>query len=386
MAKTSLIDFQDGPNSFGEFVEYYNVMTACPISDTITRMPLAEGLDANIGIGIDEYHASAWLGSITDPHFLLSNAFTTAKFDLENLCKVSGLKINFVINDKINIGNENLVIRVRWNEENYTVSVAASLQHPDKVKPLLGLLSQVIHDYVEGPATLMLVACHGGFDTKKLTMKPSVHNELDYPKECSSSIDALLKSLSASSTGNQGRLNLLLGEPGTGKTTLVKTICSLPDVTVLNVPSGMAGRLSDPNFIPVLVEKAKHCKIFIIVIEDGDSLIVKRHSDNNDFASTLLNFTSGIIGDSLNVKVVVTANTKRNELDKAFLRFGRLGNIIDIPAFPEEEAKLWASRNSLPTETINGPQTLAELYGLMDSNGDDSEEYSKKSNTKKIGF
>lgn len=373
-----------------EFIAYYNILVACPVSDSSKMNPFNEHLGIMSTHGVMGGYESSWLGSMENSHFISSESFETEGFDLVEFCGVSGLKLNFVYENVVHIGDKTLLFRIRKNEDAsvYSVSVIANLRDPDVVKPVLEKTKPYLLKKKPESSVLMLVSKYGGFETKKLELKPFSYQEDDYPIVCHKPIKKLIADLSSTTITNKGRLNILLGEPGTGKTSLIKAISNLKNMTVLNVPSKMAPDLSNPSFLPALMTLAKDKPLFTIVIEDGDNLLLKRNAQNNDLASILLNFTSGMIGDSLNVKVVVTANLQRNELDPAFLRFGRLGNIIDVPAFSEEEAKAWATRNAYAEpDSIVGSHTLADLYSLLDPS-DDEDETSKTiaKTTSRIGF
>lgn len=127
-----------------------------------------------------------------------------------------------------------------------------------------------------------------------------------------------------------GRLNrnydkgiiLLHGDPGTGKTTYIKYLSSLiEEKEILFIPPSMAEALSEPSIIPFLMDH----KNSILIIEDGERVISDRETNGSAAGvSNILNLTDGILGDCLNIQIIATFNMKREKIDQALLRKGRL--------------------------------------------------------------
>ena len=148
---------------------------------------------------------------------------------------------------------------------------------------------------------------------------PPLSLEYNYGKEFKSVHDTIIKRLN---TKNDKGIVLLHGSPGTGKTTYIKYITSLiKDKTIIFVPPMMAESLTDPSIIPFLMDY----KNSILIIEDAEKVLGSRETGStNQSTSNLLNLTDGILGDCLNIQIIATFNTKRDNIDDAFMRKGRL--------------------------------------------------------------
>lgn len=128
----------------------------------------------------------------------------------------------------------------------------------------------------------------------------------------------------------KGKLVLFHGKPGTGKTSYIRYVLSTVyngDVVFMN--SDIFADLSSVSFATFALSNLQGK---VLVIEDAESLLVSRGDktnagsvkDRTTSIADLLNFTDGLIGDALNVKVVASFNTEIKDIDPALLRKGRL--------------------------------------------------------------
>ncbi len=215
----------------------------------------------------------------------------------------------------------------------------------------------------------------GHLDTEEYDLAvPDMDLEINYGSEFKKIHDIIIKRLNKDQ--DKGII-LLHGEPGTGKTSYLKYLTKqVKDKDILFIPPSMAEMLSEPAIIPFLMEKRNS----ILIIEDAERVISDREGNGSPAGvSNILNLTDGILGDCLNIQIVATFNMKRERIDQALLRKGRL-----IAEHKFEKLSLEETNNllkSLKKDFVSDkPLTLADIYNI------DSDEVRITKEKKQIGF
>ncbi len=171
-----------------------------------------------------------------------------------------------------------------------------------------------------------------------------------------------------------GCMTILNGEPGTGKTYLVRAmLMDVPAATFLLIPPTMIPDLSGPNLISLLLENRHSFSSggpTILVLEDADYCLAPRKSDNMSAISAILNMGDGIFGSLFDIRILATTNAETQEIDPAILRAGRLSRRIDVNKLTAEEATIALNR-ILPGKKlkVNKSTIIAEVYKMARDNG-----------------
>jgi hypothetical protein len=185
-----------------------------------------------------------------------------------------------------------------------------------------------------------------------------------------------------------GRLTVMDGPPGSGKTFLVRAVLDeCPDAMFVFVLPNMVDTLASPALVPLLIRRKESRSTsgpIVFILEDGDNVLTPRKKDNLSLISTLLNMTSGILGSMLDLRVIATTNSPKADIDPALLRRGRLSQHMTIDYLPRPQAEavyqrlLADPKVKLPTDKelikLGGEQgdgdiqvakgiTLAMVYG-----------------------
>lgn len=168
-----------------------------------------------------------------------------------------------------------------------------------------------------------------------------------------------------------GRICILDGEPGTGKTHLIRSMLSQLDCVFLIVPSNMIDNLDKPDFMPLLLRvRDDHDKPIILVIEDGDTCLVPRKNDNISMIASLLNLSDGILGAIMDIRMIISTNANIREVDEAIKRPGRLCKQIHVGPLDYDQANKVYQR-LMNDDKLNLDYrkfyTLAEIYAKVNN-------------------
>ncbi len=162
-----------------------------------------------------------------------------------------------------------------------------------------------------------------------------------------------------------GRIILLAGPPGTGKTHVVRHWVGQTKGKVLMVPPHFIGSLEGPAFLSLLSSLSEMATSVVLVVEDADSILLERQQDNMHAVSTLLSAGDGLLGTLLNLRVILSTNASISP-DRAFMRPGRLLCRLDLqPLSPDQADRVY--QRLVPNghgdrRKPNEKATLAEVY------------------------
>lgn len=161
-----------------------------------------------------------------------------------------------------------------------------------------------------------------------------------------------------------GRVAILDGVPGTGKTRAIRAIMNgVTKATFILVPSRLAPQLGEPTFITVLLQNRIPGEPMVLLLEDADNCLVTRKADNESDISALLNFGDGILGSQLDLRIIATTNRRLEDLDEAATRPRRLCRRIEVGRLDHVQAtRVYKRLGGAGDPFTSGFHTLAEVY------------------------
>jgi energy-coupling factor transporter ATP-binding protein EcfA2 len=196
--------------------------------------------------------------------------------------------------------------------------------------------------------------------------------------------DAWIELLNARRYG----LTILTGAPGTGKTTLLRSLAHwLVDThSFYFTPASRFADVESGEIVSFWAnENRQSTRRKILILEDAESVLQRRADDNREKVATLLNLTDGMMGDALGLQVVCTLNCELAELDPALLRPGRLIAHREFELLTAEEAQRLAA--VLGVVAPEGDRVaLAELFNPSATDSPMSSHHASPSRRRTMGF
>lgn len=248
----------------------------------------------------------------------------------------------------------------------------------DKKETDITIIEEMRQKYAkkENKSDIKLLKSENGYlDTEDFNLNiPEVDIELNYGKSFIKVHDRIIEKLNTKFVSG---IVLLHGDPGTGKTTYIKYLTSLiKDKDVIFVPPSTAEALSEPSIIPFLMEHRNS----VLIIEDAEKVISDRETGGSSVGvSNILNLTDGILGDCLNIQIIATFNMKKERIDKALLRKGRLIAEHKFSNLSVEESNKLLKHIG-KDHVVTSATSLADIYNI------DTEIFKESENKKTIGF
>lgn len=256
------------------------------------------------------------------------------------------------------------LVTISFDANEWIYLKAASLDNK-LISKIRDIASKHITQKTKGKA-YVFVSGEAGPELRQISGKAGIELERgNYTPKVLEDFDHIVKDLQSSTPC--AKLVIADGEPGTGKTYLVRGITNAVDgATFVLVPPAMVADMMSPQFIPVLMDHHKDGGPIVFIIEDADSCLVKREGDNMNSISSLLNLGAGIFGDLFDVRVIATTNARKIDMDSAITRHGRCCRYIETGPLPKEQAEIVFQRIvNDKSKSLTGNQksyTLADIY------------------------
>lgn len=222
----------------------------------------------------------------------------------------------------------------------------------------------------------ILTAGYGDLNLTSLPLKFTEEMDLasNYGEDFLEVHNKVLHALNEQESG----LLLFNGEPGTGKSSYIKYLCSgIINRKIAYIPVSLINQLTSPQMLPLLTDN----KDIVLVLEDAEKALVSRDvSEYTDVVQSILNLTDGLLGGALNVSIIATFNIDKQKIDTAFLRKGRLRVSYEFKKLDLNQTLNLAKKLNKDTSKITEGMTLADIYNIEEDPG------YVKPETRRMGF
>lgn len=280
---------------------------------------------------------------------------------------------------------ENAVLSVSFEgpvRDSEWVYIKVTSLNEDLVLRVREISNRLITQKTKGKA-YVFVSGEAGPELRQISGKAGIELEREnYSENVLADFDHVVKDLQT--TEPCAKLVIIDGEPGTGKTYLVRGMTNAVDgATFVLVPPNMLADMMSPQFIPVLMDHHKDGGTIVFIVEDADACLVKREGDNMNSISSLLNLGAGMFGDLFDVRVIATTNAKKIDMDPAITRNGRCCRYIEVGKLPKEQAdRVYLRLGGQKGNESGGPAILADIYHQARN----EKEEIKTKKDRKVGF
>lgn len=183
----------------------------------------------------------------------------------------------------------------------------------------------------------------------------------NYPAEVAGRLGSLV---AASPSDLPGRIGVLHGAPGTGKTTFLRALAhDWKGKVSLTYVTDAENFFGDTGYMMSVVMHSRE-RWNMIFCEDAEQFIAPRSHDSGQALSRLLNLGDGMLGQGLQLVMLFTTNMQSDELDPAITRPGRCFLNEKVGEFSASEAEKWLRERGCDLP-VPGTLSLARMYEML---------------------
>lgn len=261
--------------------------------------------------------------------------------------------------------SDDTMIRLSFYNRGKKASVSAVTTCPTMVHHAGQLFDRCLcHDDPKKGMVFTLAKTMHGYTISHLGMAGSPIERGNYSKKVLAAYDHIVEDLNTENPC--GRLIVLAGEPGSGKTYLIRSLLgSAPKAAFVLVPPHLVEELSGPDILPSLTAaKSDMNGPIVLVLEDADNCLVPRDNKigNMNAISQLLNLGDGILGSVLDIRIIASTNAAKVKMDPATRRPGRLCKYAAVDALEPMEASRALHRLTGQARRYKNAATIATVY------------------------
>jgi len=152
---------------------------------------------------------------------------------------------------------------------------------------------------------------------------------------------------------------LLIGPPGTGKTTFIRGMLSHTESSAMVTYD--ANILEKDYLFARFIED----DVSVMVLEDSDAFL-KSRADGNTMMHRFLNVGDGLVTTRGKKMVFSTNLPSIRDIDSALIRPGRCFDIVTFAPLTQEEAELLANKLGVKLEGTRDKWSIAEVFNKQD--------------------